>query len=77
MIISRTFRMFDEQQPKVKYTVQGPTASRLTAQSIYRWATDWLAGVQLSAGAINFYLLHSAQTDSGAQPASYRFLTLG
>jgi hypothetical protein len=34
-------------------------------------AMGWTAGVRLSAGEINFSLLHSMQTVSGAHPVSY------
>jgi hypothetical protein len=41
-----------------------------TGQSVYGWATGWMAGVQLPAGARHFYLLHSIQTSSQVNSAS-------
>jgi hypothetical protein len=41
------------------------------AQSVRRWATDWIAGVQFPAGEKDFSLFHSVQTGSAVHLASY------
>jgi hypothetical protein len=44
--------------------------ARIT-QSVQRQAMSWTAGFRFPAEARNFLLLRSAQTGSGAHPASY------
>jgi hypothetical protein len=46
-------------------------AQFIIAQSAYRWAKGWNAGVLFPAASRNVSLLHSVQTSSGAHPASY------
>jgi hypothetical protein len=41
------------------------------AQSVYRWATGWTAGVRSQAQASYFPLLHNIQIGSGAHQTSY------
>jgi hypothetical protein len=43
----------------------------MIAHSVYLRATGWMAAVRFPARATNFSLLHSVQTDSGANSASY------
>jgi len=44
---------------------------------VQRWATSWMIGVRVPAGAGNFSLHHSVQTGSGSHPASYSLGTVG
>jgi hypothetical protein len=41
------------------------------AQSVWLWDMGWMTGVLVPVGATDFSPLHSAQTSSEAQPASY------
>jgi hypothetical protein len=43
------------------------------AQSLYRLALGWTAWVRIAEGARDFYLLHSVQTGSGADPTGGSF----
>jgi hypothetical protein len=47
------------------------------AQSVRRWATDRIAGVQFQAGEKDFSLFRSVQTGYGAHLASYPMGTVG
>jgi hypothetical protein len=47
------------------------------AQSVWRRATGWTAGVRFPVGERDFSLLRSVQTGSGAHPASYPMATEG
>jgi hypothetical protein len=50
------------------------TMNRVSSVGI---VTDWMAGVRFQAGAKCFSLLHSAQTNSVAHPASYPMGAVG
>jgi hypothetical protein len=52
------------------------TSSKI-AQSVYRRATGWTAGVPFLAQAIDFSLLHAVQKGCEAHPASYPVGTWG